>query len=77
MVLRMKNFDIFVVHWKISLLGKAHEKPIYMGDCLKRGLGQFADLRGRVWQEWMGGVFEGGEIPPMQPWQCGKCFLIK
>ena len=22
------------------------KKPIYRGDCLKRGLGQFADLRG-------------------------------
>ena len=25
---------------------EVHEKPICRGDCLKRGLGQFADLRG-------------------------------
>ena len=24
-----------------------HKKPMYRGDCLLRGLGQFADLRGR------------------------------
>ena len=29
MVLRMKNFNIFGVHWKIQLLGGGlHEKPI-------------------------------------------------
>ena len=35
---------------------KGHEKLIYRGDCQKRGLGQFADLRG-VWQK------RGGLIP--------------
>ena len=37
MVLRMNNFNILGVHWKIRLLGLAggHEKPIE-GDCLKR-----------------------------------------
>ena len=63
MVLRMKNFDIFGVHWKIQLLGKVHEKPIYRGDCLKKGLGQFVNLRGWAWQEWGSGVFEGGWYP--------------
>ena len=29
-----------------------------MEDCLIRGLGQFANLRGRAWQEIGGGVFE-------------------
>ena len=24
--------------------GGGHKKPIYRGDCLKRGFGQFADL---------------------------------
>ena len=28
MVLRMKNFNILKVHWKIWLLGGANEKPI-------------------------------------------------
>ena len=31
--------------------GGVHEKPIQRGDCLKRGLGKFADLRGEgAWQ---------------------------
>ena len=37
MVLRMKNFNILVVHLKIQLLGGGLENPIYMGNCLKRG----------------------------------------
>ena len=41
MVLRMKNFDILGVHWKIQLLvgggGGVHKKPIYRGDCWKGG----------------------------------------
>ena len=47
MGLRMKNFNMGI-HWKIQFLGGdgGQEKPIYKGDCLKGGLGQFADLRG-------------------------------
>ena len=50
MGLRMKNFNIIGVHWKIWFLREGHEKPI----CLKRVLGQFANLRKvlakkRVW----------------------------
>ena len=33
-----------------------HEKSIYMGKLPKKGLGQFADLRGS-WQKRGGGVF--------------------
>ena len=33
-----------------------YEKPICRGNCLKRGLGQFADLRGSSASK--GGVFE-------------------
>ena len=49
----MKNCDIFGVHGKIWVLGggRVHKKLIYRGDSLKRGLGQFADLRGGAWQE--------------------------
>ena len=48
----MKNFNIFGVHGEIRVLrGRVHEKPIYRGDYLKRGLGQFADLAGWTWQE--------------------------
>ena len=32
------------------------KKPICRGICLKKGLGQFADLRG-------GGIFEGFDTP--------------
>ena len=43
MVLRMKNFDILGVHWKIQLLvgggGGVHKKPIYRGDCWQGGGG--------------------------------------
>ena len=47
MVLRMKNFNILGVHWKIQLLGGSQETNIEGGDCIKRGeLGQLADLRG-------------------------------
>ena len=50
MVLRMKRFNIFGVHWKIWLLGARGSgvmKNQYRGrNCLKRGLRQFADLRG-------------------------------
>ena len=42
----MKNFNIVGVHWKIQILEGVYEKPIYRGNCLKRGFGQFADLRG-------------------------------
>ena len=49
-----------------------HEKPIYRGDCLKRGaLGQFADIKGglvkkRGWCYWGGGG--GGLIPQCTLW---------
>ena len=46
----MKNLYIFGVHGKIRVLrgwgGGVHKKPIYRGDGLKRGLGQFPDLKG-------------------------------
>ena len=35
MVLRMKNFNILGVHWKIPPLWRVHEKPILRRDCLK------------------------------------------
>ena len=44
----MKNLNIMGVHWKIPFLGwGVHEKPIYRRELpKKRGLGQFAELRG-------------------------------
>ena len=62
----MKNFNIVGVHWKIQILEGVYEKPIYRGNCLKRGFGQFADLRGGGGlPERGGGVFEGGGDTPM------------
>ena len=62
MGLKIKNFGVLGVHWKIRLLGGEFTKNRYRGgDCLKReGLGQFADLRGglarkRGWCFWWGG----------------------
>ena len=52
MGLRMKNFNIMEVPWKIRFLweekiyGSRKTNIIYRRDCLKRGLGQFPDLRG-------------------------------
>ena len=70
MVLRMKNFNIFGVHWKIRLLrvvvgrggGGGSRKTNIEGGLPKKGerLGQFPDLSGglarkRGWWFW-GGV---------------------
>ena len=74
MSLRMKNFNILGVHWKIQLLGGGGlEKPIYKGGLPKKGqLGQLFDLRG-AWQERGGwGVFEGGGLIP----ECQPCLQI-
>ena len=59
MVLRMKNFNIFGVYWKIRLLrdGGGHEKPIYKEGLPKKGgLEQFKrDLvRKKGWCFWGG-----------------------
>ena len=43
MGLRMKNFNIMGIHWKIQFL-RVHEKPIYRGNCIKKeggGRGMF------------------------------------
>ena len=37
MGLRMKHFKILGIHGRIRFLGGVHEKPIYRGDCLKKG----------------------------------------
>ena len=40
MYLKKKNINIMGVHQ--FLVERGHKKTIYMGNCLKRGLGQFA-----------------------------------
>ena len=63
MVLSMKNFNIFGVHWKIRLLGGL-EKPIYRGNCLKRGgAWTVCWFKGGLGKKEGGGVFEGVWYP--------------
>ena len=70
MILRMKNFNILEVHWKIQLffLGGGgepiHEKPIQRGDCLKRGTWTVCQFKGGLGKKEGGGVFEGGTLIP-------------
>ena len=73
-MLKMKTFDIFGIHWKIWLLG-GFTKNQYRGRGLKRGLGQFADLRKGLGKNSflsvflsVGGRGGGGLIP-----QCTLC----
>ena len=63
MVFRMKNFNIFGVHWKIWLLrGGGSQKANIEGG----GLGLFADLRGGGLGKKEGVVFlRGGVETPM------------
>ena len=68
MVLRMKNFDIFGVHWKIRLLrgGGGDQKNQYI-EGIAKNVGAWTVCwfkEGRVAsQERAGGAFEGGLIP--------------
>ena len=66
MVLRMNNFNILGVHWKIWLLrgeGGLRKTNIEGGDCLKRGAWTVCWFkRGRFGKEEGGGVFEGGGL---------------
>ena len=61
MELKMKNFNILGVHWKIWLLGGSSQKTNIKGRLPeKEGLGQLTDLRGglvrkRGWCFWGGG----------------------
>ena len=45
MGLRMKNFNIMEIYWKIWFLLGLHKKSMYRGELPKKGeLGQFEDL---------------------------------
>ena len=67
----MKNFNIFGVHGKTRVLrdggggggGGGHKKPVYRGDCLKRGGGAWTVCRFKegLGKKEEGSVFEGGE----------------
>ena len=64
MVLRMKNFDIMGVYWKIQFSGGGgcHEKAIYRGELPKGGLDSCRFKEGLGEKEG-GGVFLGGWYP--------------
>ena len=53
------KMDWIGVHWKIPFLGGIKKKPISRGDCLKRWLGQSADLRKGLAKK--GVMFWGGD----------------
>ena len=61
--LRMKNFNIMGVHWKIRCLGEfIKNQSIYRGEYPKKwGLGQLAELRGKAWPKRGVWCFWGGE----------------
>ena len=65
MGLRMKDFNILGVHWKIQLLGGSSWKTDKGGgDCLKRGAWTVCKFKGGgTWQERGGGIFKGGWYP--------------
>ena len=59
MLLRMKNFNIFGVHWKIRLLEGFRKNQYSEGDCLKRGAWTVCPFKGclarkRGWCFWGG-----------------------
>lgn len=59
-MLRMKNFNILGVHWRIQVLGgEVHEKPIYRGGLPKKGEMDKLQIKRGAYQE-KGGGFEGG-----------------
>ena len=78
MGLRIKNFTIMGVHWKIRFLEGVHKNQYIGRNFLKRGrgLGLFADLGEARQQKRRGGVFEGGEVLVPQ-WTLCFVFLWK
>ena len=72
MRLRMKNFYVLGVHWKIQLLGGDSQKNNIegrLGDCLKRGAWTVCRFKGGLGKKEGVGVFEGGWYPNV----CYEC----
>ena len=61
MGLRMKNFNIFVIHWNVWLSGGLQKTKIE-GGLPKKGAWTVCQYKG-AWQERGVGVFDGGLIP--------------
>ena len=52
------------VQWKTWFLGgTVHKKPIYRGNCLKRGAWTVCKFKGGLDKKERGGVFKGGWYP--------------
>ena len=63
MGLRMKNLIFQEFTEEFDFQGGVHEKPIYRGDCLKKGAWIVCRFKeGGPWQE-RGSVFDGELIP--------------
>ena len=64
MELRVKTLIFWAFTEKSNFYGGVHKKPIWRGDCLRRGggggLGQFGDLRRGLGKKEGDCVFEGG-----------------
>ena len=69
MGLKMKNFNIVGVYQSLGEGG--HKKQYIGGNCLKRGLGQFAGGLSKKRGE---DVFEGGWIPQCTLWLCSGTY---
>ena len=76
MRLKMKDFDVLGVHWKIGLLGgwSSQKSNIEGGIAWKGGPGQFADLGGGAWQERGGWCFWGGGAHTPMHTMCSERF---
>ena len=72
MVLRMKNFNIFGVHWKIRLLGGFTKNQYRGGNCLKRGAWTVCRFNGGLGEK-EGVVFLMGGLTP----QCTLCKVFE
>ena len=80
-MLRMKNFNILGVHWKIRLLGGVTKNQYRAGDCQKKkgGLEQFANLRGGGlgkkegwWCFWGGSWYPNAHYDRIIQLNCGE-----
>ena len=76
MGLKMKNFNILGIDWKIRLLRGEFTKNWYRGWGLpKRGAWTVCRFIGGSWQEKGGGVFEGGGWYPNADYVTSKPFF--
>ena len=63
MGLRMRNCNIWGSIEKSDFLGGGHEKPIYWGDCLKRGAWKVGRFKMRLSEKEVAVFLRRGVIP--------------